>query len=94
MKKQPVVYVEREVLKRGFGQSRYIYGYIVSKAYLKSKTETYLDDGQVKRNYEVEYIGYEGVNENIEGKNYAIGEGYFVPEFMIILRSAKIQRKK
>ena len=55
MKKQPVVYVEREVLKHGCGQSYYTYGYIVSKAYLKTKTENYLDDGQVKRNYEVEY---------------------------------------
>lgn len=80
MKKQPVVYVEREILKRGHGQSYYTYGYIVSKAYLKSKTENYLDDGQVKSNYEVEYLGYDDVNENIEGGNFAVSVGYFVPK--------------
>ena len=47
MKKQPVFYVEREILKRGFGQSYYNYAYIASKAYLKTKTENYLDDGRI-----------------------------------------------
>ena len=83
MKKQPVVYVEREVLKHGCGQSYYTYGYIVSKAYLKTKTENYLDDGQVKINYEVEYIGYDDVNENIEGKNYALANSYYAPKTRI-----------
>ena len=83
MKKQPVVYVEREILKRGQGQSYFTYGFIVSKAYLKSKTENYLDDGQVKANYEVEYIGYDDVNENIEGGNFAVSVGYFVPKARI-----------
>ena len=80
MKKQPVVYVERELLKRGYGQSYYTYGYVVSKAYLKSRNETYLDDGRVKRNYEVEYIGYNNVNEHFENANYFLAEGYFMPK--------------
>ena len=80
MKKQPIVYVPRELYKRGHGQSYYTYGYVVSKAYLKSKTETYLDDGRVNANYEVEYTGYDMADEHLAGSQYMVAQGYYIPK--------------
>ena len=83
MRKLPVVYVERELLKRGCGQSYYTIAYIPSKAYLVTKTESYLENGGVKRSYEVDYIGYDGVNENIEEIGFLVGDGYSAPKMRI-----------
>lgn len=74
MKKQPIVYIQRPLIKRGEGVA-YIAGYVVSKAYLKSKTERYMEDGTIKTNYEVEYIGYDKANEFLAESDFVLANG-------------------
>jgi len=80
MRNLPVVYIERELLIRACGSSHYTVAYIPSKAYLLSKTETYLENGSVKKSYEVDYMGYEGANEYLEEIGFMMGEGYSAPK--------------
>ena len=76
---QPIVFVPRELMKYNTHRIGFPAGYVVSPAYLKAETIRYLDNGEILTEYEVEYIGYEKANKQLDTlRTYYIVTGDFV----------------
>lgn len=78
MRKYPIVFVEREIMRLNSSGVSFPAGYLVSKAFLKTDTTRWLGNGKCVKEYEVEFLGYKKAIEelNKSGKYYIVVGDY------------------
>jgi len=75
MKEQPIVYVMREMYSIRNTVKPVVVGYVVSKAYLESETTRYLPNGDIAKEYEVEFIGYADTERSLRVQDVYLNSG-------------------